>query len=58
MHHDHILKKVNFILGGGGAFLAQGHNLSILGKGSTDDATYQRPCGFRREDCFMFSYLY
>ena len=41
MQHDHILIKL-------GAFLVEG----LQG-----DATYQRPCGFRREDFFMFSYL-
>ena len=28
-----------------------------LVEGPQGDATYQRPCGFRQEDFFIFSYL-
>ena len=31
--------------------------MNKLGRGPQGDATYQMPCDFRREDCFMFSYL-
>ena len=51
MQHDHILKKLHFILGG--HFGPRG----IKVEDPQGDATYQRPCGYKQDDVFMFSYL-
>ena len=40
-----------------GIFGSRGIIWINLVEGPKGDAIYQRPCGFRKEDFFMFSYL-
>ena len=49
-----IFWKSYFILGVGGILGSRGIVWINLVKGPWGDATYQRPCGFRQEDFFMF----
>ena len=51
-----IMQHVHFIWGGGDIFGSRGIIWINLKEGPQGDATYQRPCGFRQEFFFMFSY--
>ena len=51
-----VLKRTVSLRGGGG------HNLNKIGKGPQGDMLHikyqdSKPCGFRQEEFFMFSYL-